>query len=239
VTNVDAQGVAEFDFVPQRLRYSEHSPATDVVIDTSKPADAAPAGMDEQIREIASIILKLQSHNVMNDRGEVIKSTIDPSTQQIIQQSRARMLLERFLSEQTRRETLNNLFPAFPERAVKTGDSWQGEIVVNDATVNKQTLRVTYTLRTGTSDSGQRFDEIDSTTKLDFNPMIRQLAARGMTVDSVDQDQNGKMRFDASTGRPSVIEINEKMKMAGESHGAAIVQEDQSTTKITVSRPDP
>jgi Family of unknown function (DUF6263) len=208
VEDVAADGSATLRQTFESVRMEMSSPAGKAVFDSAaadKPTDpiAAAMGMtmSAMIGESITIVV-LPTGAVIRVEGmsrilDKILKTLpqNPALGQTISQ------LEGIMGDDAMRSLFEQSFVKFPDRAVKTGETWTGQFKMSNPMFGALTTTLTSTLKGVESGNGASIARITAMIAVTQDAEAKGSGLPGMTAKLADSKGEGEMLFDITKGR--------------------------------------
>ena len=206
---VAADGTTTLRQVFEAVKMEMNSPMFGMSYDSAKP-DAGDNPMNAMLKNIFTPLMGQSFTLVMAPTGEVQKveglsKLAEKMFQNIPQDPAAAGMLDGLkanLSDEAMRGMFMQSFAQFPNKALKSGDTWNTQISVANPMLGGLNTSVTSTLKAVEGDGSNRVATIvtastikqDATKPAPANPM-------GLTMQLGDAAGDGEQMFEAGTGR--------------------------------------
>jgi len=219
-------GTATIRQVVESIKMDMSSPMFTTSFDSANPDGAAANPMSGMLKTVLMPMVGASFTLVMAPSGEVKKveglsalaekvftsASQDPAAAGVLDGLKAN------LSDEAMRSMLAQTFAQFPNRPLKPGDTWEGEVSASNPMLGTLVTRVSSTLKSVEGDGSSRVARIatsltikqDASKPVPPNPM-------GMTMQMGDATGDGEQFFDAVSGRfqRSTIKVTMPMTMSG------------------------
>jgi hypothetical protein len=231
--------------VVESMKMEMHSTMFAMSYDSANP-DAGANPMNAMLTSVLSPMIGASYTVVMAPTGEVQKveglSALAEKMFQAIPQNpeMAGMLsgLKANLNDQAMRSQLGQTFARFPDRPIKSGDTWTSQVSSSNPMLGGLMTSVTLTLKAVEGDGSNRVARIatslaikpDSTKPPPANPM-------GLTMELGDATGDGEQVFEVGSGRlrGSTTRFTMPMTMSGAGpDGSPLTMKTSVTTTTTV-----
>jgi len=222
---VAPDGTATLRQIVESIKMEMNSPMFTTAFDSATP-DAAPNPMSAMLKTVLGPMVGASFTLVMAPTGEVLKveglsALAEKVFKNVAQDPSAAAVLDGLkanLSDDAMRTMMTQTFAQFPNRPLKPGDTWSGQVSASNPMLGTLVTAVSSTLKALDAAGGARIARVatavtikhDATKPVPPNPM-------GMTVQMGDSTGDGEQFFDATTGRfqRSTINITMPLTMSG------------------------
>jgi hypothetical protein len=222
---VAPDGTVTLRQVVESIKMEMNSPMFTTAFDSANP-DAAANPMSAMLKTVLTPMVGASFTLVMAPTGEVLKveglsALADKVFKTVAQDPAAAGVLDGLkanLSDDAMRSMMSQTFAQFPNRPLKAGETWIGQVSASNPMLGTLVTTVSSTLKAVEGAGGARMARIatsvtikqDATKPVPTNPM-------GMTMQLGDSTGDGEQFFNAATGRfqRSTINISMPMTMSG------------------------
>jgi Family of unknown function (DUF6263) len=224
--DVAPDGTVTLRQVVESIKMDMNSPMFTASFDSANPDAAAANPMSGMLKTVLSPMIGASFTLVMASTGEVQKveglsALADKVFKTVAQDPAAAGVLDGLkanLSDDAMRSMMSQTFTQFPNRPLKPGDTWSGQVSASNPMLGTLVTTVSSTLKAVEGAGSARIARIatsvsikqDASKPVPSNPM-------GMTMQLGDSTGDGEQFFDAGTGRfqRSTINIIMPMTMSG------------------------
>jgi len=237
VDAVDEEGVATITQAIDRIKIDLESPGMGGVKYDSASGEE-PAGAASQVAQGVGPLIGARIAQKMSTLGEVLEVTIPDEVTQKLAKAPGGSRLEQIFSKESLSQLTGQAGVCLPKRPVRKGDRWKRSVEVR-LPQGKVKGDVTYTHQgTATRDS-RELDVIAVELKVAFGDdgvmeVETDDAAVSATVKVKDQNNTGKMYFDAEAGRFVETSVRHRMVLETISGEKVILQDIRSEAKMTI-----
>jgi Family of unknown function (DUF6263) len=209
VEKVAADGSVTLRQTFESIQVEQSTPAGKTAFDSTAPKDSQSGNtlgtiMSAIVGESVTIVL---APNGSVNRVDGMSRIMDKAFSSVAQDPLVAQFMGQFkagLSDESMASTFGQSFVIFPERALKTGDTWTGQVQMNNPVIGKVNSVTTYTLKTIDKANGSTIARIGQTLSQKQetdSSTASPLDALGVSMKMGESKSQGEILFDVSRGR--------------------------------------
>ena len=228
VTDVDENQIATIEQVITRVQMTINSPMGG---EMAYDSDSEEPPKDFQLQQLASTFKPMLNRpftQKMNARGEILEVNIPDESTAGAEQAGGGGMSSEMIKDMTTKNA-----PVFPAEPMAIGNSWSKE-GVTATPVGEVVVLNTYTYQ-GKAEDQPQLEAIDVDMTMEFRTGEDEAGQAKPAIDVVEQNNTGRLLFDAQNGRLVASELAQNMKVKVNMMGQKFDQNIESVTTMRVT----